>query len=185
MDPDPGPGRTEGTEVVVRRLRQDEVREYRWIRLQALATDPTAFGSTYLQEAGFPAAVWEERTISGATGANRGTWVAIAPDGQWVGIVGAVSDPAGLAVVSMWVDPRHRGRRIGARLLDTLLEWARERQPEAPIHLSVNPAQLDAVRLYESRGFVRTGETEPLRHTPTVRLDVMLRRRAGPAPGTS
>ncbi|EQD62868.1 GCN5-related N-acetyltransferase domain protein, partial [mine drainage metagenome] len=161
-----GPPSADRSDVVVRRLRSDEVREFRWIRLRSLATDAMAFGSTYAREAAFLAAVWEERARDGATAADRGYWVAVAPDEQFVGLVGAIPQPPELVVVAMWVAPSHRRHGIAGRLLDALLDWADTVRPGGRVHLSVNPAQLAAVRLYESRGFVRTGATEPLPHAP-------------------
>ncbi len=160
---------------VVRRLRADEAREFRWIRLRSLADDPLAFGSTYAREAAFPAELWVERTREGAMGTDRSTWVAADPAGRLVGLVGSIPGPEGPVVVAMRVEPAARRQGIAGRLLDAVLAWADRTDPDRPIRLSVNPAQLSAVRLYESRGFVRTGETEPLAHTPAVRVDVMVR----------
>lgn len=174
---DRGHGEVPGgrTGVTVRRLREDEVAEHRWIRLRALASDPLAFGSTFASEAAFPPEVWVERTRGGATGVDRATWVADDGQGHLVGLVGAFPEPPVLVVVSMWVEPARRGEKLGERLMAALLAWAAETRPDWPLRLSVNPAQIAAVRLYERLGFQRTGEFEPLRHTPTVRLDVMVR----------
>ncbi len=47
--------------VVIRRIERPDLGVVRELRLRALKTDPTSFGSTYEREAAFAAEVWEER----------------------------------------------------------------------------------------------------------------------------
>ena len=53
---------------------------------------------------------------------------------------------------SLWVLPEHRGRGVGGLLVDTFLDWARERgAPYAVVTaFAANPT---AIRLYEAHGF--------------------------------
>ena len=77
-------------------------------------------------------------------------------------------------VFGMWVEPSCRGQRIGSRLLDTALDWARDVFPGQALRLDVNPRQTAAVLLYESRGFRRSGADRPLGHTEgEVRYEMM------------
>jgi ribosomal protein S18 acetylase RimI-like enzyme len=70
----------------------------------------------------------------------------------------------------MWVDPEFRGRGIGRGLLDEALRWIQRSHRGRAVLLDVNPRQVAAVHLYESRGFRRTGNSSPLGHTPGERV---------------
>jgi hypothetical protein len=66
----------------IRRVRADEWRQLRALRLRALAETPLAFGSTLAREEAFSETVWQERA---AGGSDRATFAA-EQDGRWVGL---------------------------------------------------------------------------------------------------
>ena len=68
----------------------------------------------------------------------------------------------------MWVDPILRGQGVGARLFDTAVAYLRELGC-ATIELSVTETNAAAIALYQSRGFVLTGNVEPLRDGSPLR----------------
>jgi len=151
--------------IDVRRIRPDEWREHREIRLNALATDPLAFGSTRSRELGYSDELWKERTERGALSENSALFVADPGGTGFVGMMAIAGSEGQWHVFAMWVAPGSRRRGIGGRLLDAGLAWYRERASTDPLLLDVNPRQVDAVRLYEHRGFRGTGRTAPLGHT--------------------
>jgi ribosomal protein S18 acetylase RimI-like enzyme len=67
----------------------------------------------------------------------------------------------------VWVAPEHRGKGIGALLLDAVLAWARS-TPARALRLSVSLSEPAAVRLYRRAGFVDAGEPQPLRPGSTL-----------------
>ena len=69
-------------------------------------------------------------------------------------------------LVSMWVDPRHRGRGLGRELLAMCVCRARELGARC-IRLGVVDGNTEAASLYERAGFQLTGEHEPLASDPT------------------
>ena len=156
--------------VRIRRIRDRDLPRFRALRLRSLAHDPMAFGSTHARELAFPADVWTQRVHRAAVASDQSIWLAETPNRQLAGMVGMFPHEGSLHVFGMWVDPRFRGHGVGGRLLDRLLRWAGEARPRATLRLSVNPAQTAAVQLYRARGFAETGVTEPLPHTPTVRM---------------
>jgi ribosomal protein S18 acetylase RimI-like enzyme len=162
-------------DVLVRRIRADDWPALRALRLRALATDPMAFGSTLAREQSFEEALWRERASRDATSATSSQWVAEEPSGRFVGSAVVAEMDGALHVFGMWVDPARRGEGLGGRLLDAGLAWAGQALPGGAVVLHVNPSQEVAVRLYLSRGFRKTGKSEPLGHTDGVFIVEMVR----------
>ncbi|MCI4322858.1 MAG: GNAT family N-acetyltransferase [Thermoplasmata archaeon] len=168
----------------IRPLRRSDRWGFQALRLEALATDPLAFGSTFVQESKDSESRWEER-VRGAVGSTtEAVWVAESTDGSLIGMVGMFVEKGRdhAHLWGMWVHPEHRRRGVGAALVDALLEHADTVWLTPELKLSVNPTQKAAVNLYRSRGFVPTGRTEPLGHTEGAIAAEWRRRRARLAP---
>jgi GNAT superfamily N-acetyltransferase len=153
----------------VRRIRPDEGRRLRALRLRALADAPWAFGSTLAQEQAFAANVWDERAAQGAAGHTAVTYVAEDGD-RWIGMATglvASAEPARLDLVGMFVEPAARGRGVGTALVEAMLAWARARGA-ARLYLWVTTTNGPAIALYRRTGFRPTGATKPLDHTPAL-----------------
>ena len=162
--------------VHIRRVRQDDWPALRALRLKALAHDPLAFGSTLARESKFPDEQWKERVANAASSNAGATFVADSGASGLIGMAGIAFFGGEWHVWGMWVGPEHRRKGLGGRLLDAGLRWWRTVAPGQPIRLDVNPRQGDAVRLYESRGFRRTGVSSPLGHTEGETIDAMVLR---------
>ena len=163
---------------VIRRLRPEEWRAYREIRLRALRESPNAFGSTFEGESSKPDDYWQARVASADTSRHQLPLVAEAAT-QMVGLVWGVIDAqrSDIAhVIQMWVAPEVRGRGCGARLLESVVDWAREAKVQS-VHLRVTSGDTPALRLYLRAGFRAFGDPEALRPgsvelTHTMRLDL-------------
>ena len=156
--------------VLVRETVAADWQALRDIRLEALRNAPTAFGSSYQQEAARDEAHWHNRISRGGT---------------FLGYVPEVTEPAGLAggyledpvtaeLVSMYVRPRARGHGVGEALVATVIDWARH-QNAARVHLWVTEANAPARALYERLGFTLTGERQPLPSDPRIGEVAMIR----------
>jgi ribosomal protein S18 acetylase RimI-like enzyme len=156
----------EDADPLIRRSRTSEWRALRALRLRSLETDPLAFGSTLAHEAAFDDTEWRKRALDSSESSTFAQWVAEEASGQIVGCVVIAEFDGKVGVYAMWVEPRVRGRGIGARLLDAGLRWAGMAFPGRDIQLDVNPRQTAAIQLYESRGFRRSAPDRPLGHTP-------------------
>lgn len=167
----------------MRRVRKEEWRAVRDLRLKSLASDPLAFGSTLERERAFPDDLWQERTAREATSSDSSTWVASGPSGRLIGMAAAVEVEGTPHIFGMWVEPAFRGRGVGGRLLDIALRWVRRTRPGSEVRLSVNPSQSVASALYRSRGFHPTGSFRPLGHTEGIEVQELVlpagRRRKG------
>jgi ribosomal protein S18 acetylase RimI-like enzyme len=136
----------------------------RGIRLQALAESPTAFGSTLAQEQEFSEERWRKRA-GGSEGARF--FVALMDDAA-VGIAGVFDERDGSAqMVSVWVNPQHRGRGVARRLTSAALRFAAA-QGFAIIRLWVTDGNAIARNLYERLGFTLTGNRQPLPSDPSL-----------------
>lgn len=140
----------------LRQLVAGEGQAYRTLRLTALATEPRAFGSDYEREAAWPL-TRHEQTLADCTvfaAFDAGTMVAMA---GFSPVENQKSRHLG-HVFGVYVDPAHRGKRIGERLLAALIAHAQGRVRQ--LHLGVGSYNGPAIALYQRMGFETYG-TEP------------------------
>lgn len=157
-------------EVRIRQIGEGEWRRYRDLRLKALEVDPLAFGSTLGRERRFTAARWKSLLYRRSDPLGSATWAAVSSDGRFVGTVVVAEVEGTLHLFAMWVDPGYRRKGIGGRLVDAALAWVRSTRPGRTVILEVNPRQVSAIRLYESKGFLSSGRSAPLGHTAGERV---------------
>jgi ribosomal protein S18 acetylase RimI-like enzyme len=142
--------------IAIRRMRPDEAEAFRAIRLEALALDPDAFGSTLQAEAEESLAFFVERLRHSAVfGAFRGS--------DLLGIVGfyPLSDAKIRHKGVLWcmyVRTGGRGAGVGKALVEAVIEHAEPRVEL--LQLSVVTGKISARRLYERLGFVEYGVEE-------------------------
>ncbi|MCA8968790.1 MAG: GNAT family N-acetyltransferase [Planctomycetes bacterium] len=143
--------------VRIEAIGPEDWERYRTIRLEALRTDPDAFGSTFEREATRPEHDWRKRLEA----SDARTFVAIeAADSSFVGLVTCApyaGHPRHIGLFSMWVTPAMRGRGIGGALVRELIAWARTLPEIDGVVLEVADENLAAVKLYESMGFRPNG----------------------------
>jgi RimJ/RimL family protein N-acetyltransferase len=145
----------------VRRLGAQDWPLLRELRLAALADAPHAFASTHEREHGRTEAQWRAR-IDGVA------WFVAEVDGAPVGLAaGSPDDAGGVGLVSMWVDPAHRGRRLAERLIRAVQDWAGGLGARE-VSLWVADGNTTAASVYARAGFVPTGERQPLPSHPEI-----------------
>lgn len=152
----------------VRRITKRDAAHLKQVRLAALKDAPSAFGSSHAAEANRPEAEWVQRAVAGSRGSDRATFFAQFDD-EFVGLVGGYREEPSSAIVelvSMWVAPHVRSRGVGAALVDAVRAWATETNATS-ISLWVTRGNTPAERLYSSKGFVATGEVQPLPSDPS------------------
>jgi GNAT superfamily N-acetyltransferase len=142
--------------TTIERLREDDWRRYRDLRLASLADAPAAFGSRLQRERERTEVEWRARL------ATRVQFVAF-EDGVALGTVGARRgrDDGEVELVSMWVAPVARGTGVADALVGAVLDLAR-REEAGLVTLWVSAGNSVAERLYARHGFQRTGRTQPI-----------------------
>ncbi|MBW4484808.1 MAG: GNAT family N-acetyltransferase [Tildeniella torsiva UHER 1998/13D] len=141
----------------IRLLTSEDLVAYRDLRLYALRESPTAFVSSYEQEARLSLADFADRLHTN-NDAGGGVFGAFSDRPQLIGMLGFSRETRlkRLHVGTLWsmyVLPEFRGQGVGARLLDSAIAHARRLDGLRQLTLSVTASNVAASALYRSRGF--------------------------------
>jgi RimJ/RimL family protein N-acetyltransferase len=150
--------------TLIERLAPSHAGDYRTLMLEAYASHPDAFTSTSTEREKLPLTWWEARLS--ASPAAKHVVLGASHDGGLVGVVGLSFEQREkvrhkATLFGMYVRPRLRGRGIGRQLVQSALEYARDRPGVKVVQLTVTEGNAPAEALYESCGFVPFG-VEPL-----------------------
>ncbi|MET9214563.1 MULTISPECIES: GNAT family N-acetyltransferase [unclassified Nocardia] len=160
-------GETRGGTVAIRRLEPAQWAVFREVRLRALRDAPSAFGQTVEHALARTSEDWR------GVLRTRAQFVATI-SGVTVGTVGVTTDSPAAHLISMWVEPRVRGRGISDQLITAALGWAAEHGCTV-VCLEVTEGNAAAENLYRRHGFVPTGRRGPV-EPGDPRLEFEMRR---------
>ncbi len=136
------------------KLPANSWRAYRDLRLEALKSDASAFGSSFEEEQTFTESKWRKRI--------QNVLFALSDD-RPIGMIAYVFDE-GLKtrhiaeIYGFYVSADRRGEGIGTQLLRHALLQIRRKKGIVKARLYVNTEQRTAVKLYKDAGFVVRGE---------------------------
>jgi ribosomal-protein-alanine N-acetyltransferase len=111
------------------------------------------------------ASPWSERQILDAAGGNCECWVAVA-EGRVEGFLFARVAADEAEILNLGVSPAIRRRKVGARLLDAAVRFARGRGAKR-MFLEVRESNEAAIAFYEWAGFKATGRRPRYYSNPT------------------
>lgn len=145
----------------IRFLNSQDVVVYSELRLKALSESPTAFASSFEQEACLTAKDFAAR-LDSHDNFYSGIFAAFDSSEQIMGMLGFSREkrPKRAHIASFWsmyVLPEFRRRGVGAALLDEALSYVRQLGVVRQVVLAVTASNLPASSLYKSRGFERFG----------------------------
>jgi len=137
----------------IERLSKSEWERLKRIRLAALEEAPEAFATTLEVARGWGDDVWRQQAESLPTFVAR-------IDSVEVGMARGMADGScsDAFLISMWVSPAERGKRIGEQLVEAVMQWARD-AGFSRLLLDVADDNSAAVTLYERLDFQPTGDT--------------------------
>jgi ribosomal protein S18 acetylase RimI-like enzyme len=147
-------------DVVLRGVEEADWRRWRDLRLRMLADTPLAFAETLETARRHGEDEWRFRVRRAL---EPGSSTVVAEEGErWVGTMSAFTHPRqGLYLVSVHVDPAHRGGGLADRLLTEVLRWARAQPGHDGMRLHVHEQNLRAQAFYRRWGFRDTGLRVP------------------------
>ncbi|WP_425321407.1 GNAT family N-acetyltransferase [Clavibacter zhangzhiyongii] len=152
-------------DAVIHRLRADDWREYRALRLEMLEDTPLAYLETLEQALTRPESDWRARTARAEQPGSTAYVAVERATGRWLGAMNAfvAADPTRVMLVSVYITPSARGRGAGVTdlLLDAIIAWARDRPNVRAVRLEVHEDNPRARAYYERRGFRLTGRSVP------------------------
>lgn len=141
----------------IRKLTPEDWEIYKMVRLEALQKDASAFGSSYDESTSRTDEEWKKKLE------RPNSFVFAAEDGgEYVGMAAAYQEEGEIVshvayVWGVYVRDSFRGKGIGKKLLQAVLDEI-QRNPEIEkANLNVNKNQIAAVKLYESLGFQIAG----------------------------
>ena len=142
----------------IRTLSTSDAAVFQELRLRGLQELPSAFASSYEEEAETPIAVVAQRLAPQPDRAMFGAF----KDQQLIGLVGLQREPmrklAHKAFIwGMYVEPDARRRGVGRRLVAHALAFAANELRVRQVSLGVNARNLGAIALYRSLGFEQFG----------------------------
>ena len=152
------------SEMSIRELNPSEVALFRSIRLEALSSDPDAFGETLQRASSLSDSAWSERL------ANE-----IVPQRKTVFVIENQSEPIAMCFLGLRDDDSTTGymggvfvslafRRCGygRSLLDATERWI-QKHGGYRVRVKVAAPNNDAIDFYKSCGYVLTGRMDTLR----------------------
>lgn len=139
--------------IRIAKLPQNRWEVFKGLRLEALKTDPSAFGSSFEEETKLSEDVWRERI--------RNVLFALS-DGKPVGMLTYVFSARTktkhiVNIYSVYVAPRQRGQGIGLLLMKKAFSEIRKNRRIIKVQLSVNAHLRPAIGLYKKMGFEEVG----------------------------
>jgi ribosomal protein S18 acetylase RimI-like enzyme len=139
----------------IRRLSSSDATAFQALRLAALLDTPEAFATSHVEESDLPLAAFEARLVERPGHAVFGAF-----DGDaLVAITGLARETLLQAahkaqVWGMYVAGAARGQGVARELMQAALAHARATPGVDKVTLSVDAANVPAIALYESLGFV-------------------------------
>lgn len=142
-------------------LDPSEWEAYKNLRLLSLKEEPHAYLSTYANSSQEADDKWRLRLEDALKGDKQ--WLSFAKqNGKLIGMVGAfrIDDEPQAEIISAFVMKEFRGRGVGTKLMEHLLDTIQKNKEITKAHLEVNATQPAAVQLYKNCGFVITGSVK-------------------------
>ncbi len=146
--------------IFIRQLTENNWREFSEVRLKALQTDPTVFGSNYEKESQMTEAEWRSRLK-----AKDNAIFLIYEDETPIGMTGVSinwNDPTEKTALlwGSWLAPHARGKGLSELMYQTRINWAKQQPTVEKIIVSHRASNVASKYANQKHGFVLTHKTE-------------------------
>jgi ribosomal protein S18 acetylase RimI-like enzyme len=139
--------------IKVQFIKEDRWKEHKKLRLEALKSDPIAFGSSYSKEKKLSEKEWKRRTKNAlfAIFDNEliGMTIIIFEKGQKIKHIANI--------YGVYVKKKFRGQGISKKIFDEAIKIIKKKKYIKKIKLTVNSKQKPAINLYKKYGFKEVG----------------------------
>lgn len=138
--------------VTIRLFQPEEAALYKKIRLQALATDPQAFGSSLAKEEAHPDAHWREGLADPDTVAIFGVF----HEANIIGMTGIAvlrDDPATAKLWGSWLMPSWRRQGLSVPMYQARLDWAQRHKTVRRVIVSHRASNAASRAANQKHGF--------------------------------
>ena len=139
----------------IRYLSPEDYRVFRQIRLEALETDPDAFGALYANACLRTDEEWKD-WVANAIAPGRKNIVIAKSEGLPIAMCGfgvSDEDPEAGFLWGMFVSRKHRGKRCGKQLLKEAEDWLSAHKAKK-ITACVAAPNEGAIRFYRKNGYM-------------------------------
>ena len=124
------------------------------LTLEALLDSPQAFSSSYQKNLEYSDEKWKSYSTPIKSGSIANTVVVFYKTGQPIGkAILIIRDSHKAEIAGMYINPQHRGRGLGRKLIEEAIESIPRDQDITLLEMSVNTLQIPAYKLYSSMGF--------------------------------
>jgi len=146
--------------IFIRQLTENDWREFSRVRLKALQTDPTVFGSNYEKESQMTEAEWRSR-LQAKDNAIFLIYENETPIGMTCVSVDR-DDPTQKTVLlwGSWLAPDFRGKGLSELMYRTRINWAKDQPTVEKIIVSHRASNLLSKYANQKHGFVLTHKNE-------------------------
>lgn len=166
--------------MIIRPLLQSEFERFKALRLDALKSDPDAFGETFEEASRLSDAEWSDK-LSRILTSGDAIFVAEV-EGEFVGMCGVGEDRTRRGDAFVWgvfVKKPYRKSGAGSRLMDAAEAWAEGRRFKS-VNGFVAAPNGQAVRFYRERGYDVGEVVETLRPGSDIPVHPISKRFARP-----
>lgn len=138
---------------IIREAIDNDLQQYRKLRLESLKLHPEAFGRDYETESEVPLSEWRNKFII-----NSNDTIFVAQAGEnLIGISGIKCSPSlktnhNAGIWGVYVAADFRNKNVGEQLIKACIAWAKEKLLFS-VKLSVVTTNASAIRLYLKCGF--------------------------------
>jgi RimJ/RimL family protein N-acetyltransferase len=146
--------------VSIRQLTENDWLEFAQIRLKALQTDPSVFGSNYEKESQLTEVDWREK-LQAKDNAIFLIYENETPIGMTCVSVDRTDETKKTALLwGSWLAPDFRGKGLSELMYQTRINWAKQQQTVEKIIVSHRASNISSKHANQKHGFVETHKTE-------------------------